>query len=661
MHPEHRRQGIGGRAARRAGGGRDAELGWAHGRRPAALAFAAARGWTAARTLWQLRRPLTDEIPDAPLPAGITLRPFVPGQDEDAWVAVNARAFAHHPEQGAWTARDVRLREAEPWFDPAGFLLAVRDDGSLAGFHWTKVHAGPAADRRGLRARRRPVRPGAAARAGADRGRPAAICATAGWPTCCSTWTTTTPPRCGSTSGSASREWDADVQFRRLQPAMGPFICRSTSRHPAFGLRCEPVQAEFTGAGPLGNLLSLPSSPAPAPGRRHLSAPASCRAGIPKSSRRDAREAPAARPRCRPRRGRARAQRLWLRQHRQQQRQRQQRVRQRVRQFRRLRLRHAVLRTARAPRRPRSRSGSSSTRTSARTRRSTTRARARAPAAPPSTAADPAGRLGRVDRRRGPQQGRRPVRGGKAINLPMVLTPVEFIYNIQGVSDLTVTPSILAKIFSGKITNWNDPEIADGQQGRDAARARRSPRCTGPRTPAPPRTSTKFLAAQVPAALDRTAPARPGRPRAARVRPTRRRLVQSVKGTDGADRLRRRPGRHQEQPDAGQARRRARRGRERTRTRSARRSPPRRSSGDDQDIVWSINYGLKDAGAYPAILATYQITCTKGLPAEQAKLVKSLPDLQGQREPARRSSTEARLLAAADRAGDQGRGPRSTR
>jgi len=142
VHPEHRRRGVGGRLldALEAAG---AELAWAHGRRPAALAFAAARGWTAVRTLWQLRRSLAEEIPEAPLPEGITLRPFVPGRDEDAWVAVNARAFAHHAEQGAWTVRDVRLREAEPWFDPAGFLLAVRPDGSLAGFHWTKVHPGP--------------------------------------------------------------------------------------------------------------------------------------------------------------------------------------------------------------------------------------------------------------------------------------------------------------------------------------------------------------------------------------------------------------------------------------------------------------------------------------------------------------------------------------
>jgi mycothiol synthase len=72
------------------------------------------------------------------------VRPFRPGRDEDAWLRVNAAAFAHHPEQGAWTAEDLRLREAEPWFDPAGFLLAWRGDpddgGVLLGSHWTKVH-----------------------------------------------------------------------------------------------------------------------------------------------------------------------------------------------------------------------------------------------------------------------------------------------------------------------------------------------------------------------------------------------------------------------------------------------------------------------------------------------------------------------------------------
>jgi mycothiol synthase len=92
-----------------------------------------------------MRRPLdgVDPDPHPELPPGVTVSAFRPGADEDAWLHVNARAFAAHPEQGRWTREDLALREAEAWFDPAGFFLAWRGE-QLLGSHWTKVH--PAGD-----------------------------------------------------------------------------------------------------------------------------------------------------------------------------------------------------------------------------------------------------------------------------------------------------------------------------------------------------------------------------------------------------------------------------------------------------------------------------------------------------------------------------------
>jgi len=105
----------------------------------AAQALAARAGLTAGRTLLIMTRDLEQPLPEPAVPAGVTIRTFRSGQDEAAWLAVNAAAFANHPEQGAMTAADLAARLAEPWFDPAGFFVADRD-GAMVGFHWTKQH-----------------------------------------------------------------------------------------------------------------------------------------------------------------------------------------------------------------------------------------------------------------------------------------------------------------------------------------------------------------------------------------------------------------------------------------------------------------------------------------------------------------------------------------
>jgi mycothiol synthase len=120
---------------------------WAHGQLPGAVALAARLGFQPIRELWQMQRSLVgpgaDPLPDAASVEGLRLRAFRVGEDEEGWLRVNARAFAHHAEQGGWTIEDLTDREATAWFDPEGFLLAEDIDepsGTIAGYHWTKQH-----------------------------------------------------------------------------------------------------------------------------------------------------------------------------------------------------------------------------------------------------------------------------------------------------------------------------------------------------------------------------------------------------------------------------------------------------------------------------------------------------------------------------------------
>jgi mycothiol synthase len=119
---------------------------WSHGSgasATAAASFAAALGLEPVRRLHVMGRSLRSgpAWPAAVIPPGYAVRTFERGRDEEAWLALNAAAFADHPEQGSLRRPDLEQRIAQPWWDPAGLILVVDadDPDRLAASHWTKV------------------------------------------------------------------------------------------------------------------------------------------------------------------------------------------------------------------------------------------------------------------------------------------------------------------------------------------------------------------------------------------------------------------------------------------------------------------------------------------------------------------------------------------
>jgi mycothiol synthase len=135
--PEDRRNGLGTALLDAALAVAPAQVtAWSHADHPAAAALARRRGFVSTRALWVMTREATPVV--VPTVEGVRIRGYR-DTDADEVLRVNAAAFAHHPEQGAMDAANLAERMAEPWFDPAGLLVADTG-GGLLGFHWTKQH-----------------------------------------------------------------------------------------------------------------------------------------------------------------------------------------------------------------------------------------------------------------------------------------------------------------------------------------------------------------------------------------------------------------------------------------------------------------------------------------------------------------------------------------
>lgn len=110
---------------------------WAHGDLPGAQKLAKEYGLVRQRSVMQLRRSLNQHLPTQVQDLG--LRTFLPGLDDQSWIALNNRVFMNHPEQGEWTLDNLDQRRMEEWFEESGFLLATHNDRLIA-FCWTKIH-----------------------------------------------------------------------------------------------------------------------------------------------------------------------------------------------------------------------------------------------------------------------------------------------------------------------------------------------------------------------------------------------------------------------------------------------------------------------------------------------------------------------------------------
>jgi phosphate transport system substrate-binding protein len=209
---------------------------------------------------------------------------------------------------------------------------------------------------------------------------------------------------------------------------------------------------------------------------------------------------------------------------------------------------------------------------------------------------------------------------GTAVNLPMVITPIAVVYNLQGVDKLTLTPVLVGKIFDGKVTRWNDPALTAANPGVSLP----DKSITTVHRSADSGTSenlTRFLAAQAPDSWpyksSQTWPNSLGL--GASVSTT---MVGEVKNTSGAIG-------YVDNPDAVKNTLPA--AAIDTGSGPVKISPDAvgivvdatKINQDGSDITLDLAYGVKKPGAYPVLLATYEITCTQGLPADQARFVKS--------------------------------------
>jgi phosphate transport system substrate-binding protein len=209
--------------------------------------------------------------------------------------------------------------------------------------------------------------------------------------------------------------------------------------------------------------------------------------------------------------------------------------------------------------------------------------------------------------------------GSPAWNLPMVTGPIAISYNVKGVDKLVLTPEVAANIFAGKVTTWNDASIAKLNSG---ATLPSEPIKVFFRSDESGTTEnfTKYLKAAAPDAWT-TDPGKKwlgkgeGKEKSAGV-------AGAVKATEGGityaewsyakdNNL----GIAQIDNGGGPV--------ELTGASVGKAVSAAKADGEGNDLRLKLDYTTKEAGAYPILLVTYEIVCSKGKDAAKTALTKA--------------------------------------
>jgi phosphate transport system substrate-binding protein len=209
--------------------------------------------------------------------------------------------------------------------------------------------------------------------------------------------------------------------------------------------------------------------------------------------------------------------------------------------------------------------------------------------------------------------------GSPALNLPMVIGPITIAYNVDGLDKLILDGPTAAKIFQGTIKTWNDPAIAKINPG---AKLPSAPIAVFFRSDESGTTENfaKYLSAAGAGAWTGK-PAKKwtgtgaGKEKSAGVAEGVKSTKNSITYVEWSYAIDNKLGIAQIDTGAGPV--------ELTADSAGKALAAAKPAGTGSDLSLKLDYATKAPGAYPIILVTYEVACSKGLAAEKTALVKS--------------------------------------